>query len=115
MRIGPGQTGAIPNNEMATPRDTDHAKPFPPGAEISAELTAIEAGGRKLRMSRARAEKREERAQEKRRPQRAIGSRRAAAASGCLGVRRCTVRRGLLASCRCPAAGFEMAPTMRCP
>jgi small subunit ribosomal protein S1 len=63
LRIAPGQTGVIPNNEMATPRGTDHAKEFPPGTELSAEVVSIEAGGRKIRLSRARAEKREERAE----------------------------------------------------
>ena len=63
LRLAPGQTGVIPNNEMATPRGTDHAREFPPGTELSAEVVSIEAGGRKIRLSRARAEKREERAE----------------------------------------------------
>ncbi|MBI3300772.1 MAG: S1 RNA-binding domain-containing protein [Deltaproteobacteria bacterium] len=31
VRLGPGQTGLIPNAEMGTPRGTDHRKEFAPG------------------------------------------------------------------------------------
>jgi small subunit ribosomal protein S1 len=63
LRLGPGQTGVIPNSEMGTPRGTDHAKEFPPGTEISAEVMSVEKGGRRLRLSRQRALAREERAE----------------------------------------------------
>ncbi|HEY8517965.1 MAG TPA: S1 RNA-binding domain-containing protein [Candidatus Binatia bacterium] len=63
LRLGPGQTGLIPNSEMGTPRGTDHAKEFPPGTEISAEVLSIDKGGRRVRLSRQRAIAREERAE----------------------------------------------------
>src|SRR5262249_45254383 len=69
LRLAPGQTGVIPNNEMGTPRGTDHAKEVPAGTEITAEVTAIEQGGRKLRLSRARAIRTEERAEMQRHTQ----------------------------------------------
>jgi small subunit ribosomal protein S1 len=63
LRLGPGQTGLIPNSEMGTPRGTDHAKEFPPGTEIAAEVLSVEQGGRRVRLSRQRAIVREERAE----------------------------------------------------
>lgn len=63
LRLGPGQTGLIPNSEMGTPRGTDHAKEFPPGTEIAAEVISVEQGGRRIRLSRQRAIVREERAE----------------------------------------------------
>lgn len=63
LRLGPGQSGLIPNSEMATPRGTDHAKEFPPGTDIVAEVISVEKGGRRVRLSRQRAIAREERAE----------------------------------------------------
>ncbi len=63
LRLGPGQTGLVPNSEMGTPRGTDHAKEFPPGTEIVAEVISVEQGGRRIRLSRQRAIVREERAE----------------------------------------------------
>ena len=63
LRLGPGQAGLVPNSEMGTPRGTDHAKEFPPGTEITAEVISVEQGGRRIRLSRQRAIVREERAE----------------------------------------------------
>jgi len=63
LRLGPGQTGLIPNSEMGTPRGTDHAKEFPPGTDIPAEVISVEQGGRRIRLSRQRAIVSEERAE----------------------------------------------------
>jgi small subunit ribosomal protein S1 len=63
LRLGPGQTGVVPNSEMGTPRGTDHAKEFPVGTEITAEVLSVEKGGRRIRLSRQRAITREERAE----------------------------------------------------
>ena len=46
---------------MGTPRGTDHARDFPPGTEITVEVMSVEKGGRRSRLSRARAIRREER------------------------------------------------------
>ena len=61
VRLGPGLTGLIPNNELGTPRGTDHRRMFPPGTEITAEITEADASGRKIRLSVSKAEGREER------------------------------------------------------
>ena len=63
LRLGPGQSGLVPNSEMGTPRGTDHAREFPPGTEITAEVISVEQGGRRIRLSRQRAIVREERAE----------------------------------------------------
>jgi len=63
LRLGPGQSGMIPNSEMGTARGTDHGKEFPVGSEIAAEVLSIEQGGRRIRLSRQRAIAREERAE----------------------------------------------------
>ncbi len=62
LRLGPGQTGVVPKPESGVPRGDDLAHAFPTGSEVAAEVTAVEHGGRKLRLSVARAQKREERA-----------------------------------------------------
>jgi small subunit ribosomal protein S1 len=62
VRLGPGQVGLIPNAEMGTPRGADHRKEFPPGTEVKVVVLAIEDGGRRLRLSRAKAREHEERA-----------------------------------------------------
>jgi small subunit ribosomal protein S1 len=63
VRLGPGQLGLIAHAEMGTPRGSDHAADFPKGTEISAEVMAVEAGGRRAHLSRKRAIRREERAE----------------------------------------------------
>jgi small subunit ribosomal protein S1 len=63
VRLGPGQLGVIPNAEMGTERGTDHRTAFPPGTRIEAEVTRVEAGGRRARISRKRAQRKAERAE----------------------------------------------------
>jgi small subunit ribosomal protein S1 len=63
VRLGPGQVGLVPNAEMATASGTDHAKAFPPGAEVKVAVLAIEDGGRRIRLSRAQALRMEEAAE----------------------------------------------------
>ena len=65
LRIGPGQVGLIPNAEMGTPRNTDHRKDFPAGTEIKVAVLSIEDGGRRIRLSRAEAQRMEEEAETK--------------------------------------------------
>jgi small subunit ribosomal protein S1 len=62
VRLGPGRTGMIPNNELGTPRGSDHRKMFPVGSEMTAEVIETDPGGRKIRLSVSKAEGREERA-----------------------------------------------------
>jgi len=62
LRLAPGQTGVVPKPESGVPRGDDLSHAFPVGAEVAAEVTAVEQGGRRLRLSVARAQKREERA-----------------------------------------------------
>ena len=62
VRFGPGQTGVVPKPESGVPRGDDLARFFPAGSEVVAEVTAIEMGGRRLRLSVARVRQREERA-----------------------------------------------------
>ncbi len=63
VRLGPGQTGLIPNAEMGTPRGTDHRKEFPPETEVKVAVLAIEEGGKRIRLSRTKAHAHEERAE----------------------------------------------------
>jgi small subunit ribosomal protein S1 len=65
LRIGPGQVGLIPNAEMGTPRNTDHRRDFPPGTEIKVAVLSIEDGGKRIRLSRAQAQRMEEDAETK--------------------------------------------------
>jgi small subunit ribosomal protein S1 len=65
VRLGPGQTGLVPNAEMGTPPGTEHGKAFPSGAEIQVLVLSIEDGGRRIRLSRARAIDREEQTEAK--------------------------------------------------
>jgi small subunit ribosomal protein S1 len=65
VRLGPGQTGLIPNAEVGTPRGTDHRKAFPPGAEVKVLVLAVEEGGRRIRLSREKALAHEEQAETK--------------------------------------------------
>jgi len=55
VRLGPGQTGLIPNAEMGTPRGADHRKEFAPGTAVKVVVLAIEEGGKRIRLSRAKA------------------------------------------------------------
>jgi len=61
VRLGPGMTGLIRNEEMGTPLGTDHRRDFAPGTAIEAEVVAVEDGGRRISLSRARAQSRSER------------------------------------------------------
>jgi small subunit ribosomal protein S1 len=63
VRFGPGQTGVVPANESGVPRGGDLAREFPIGSEVSAEVIAIELGGRRLRLSMRRAQQRDEQAE----------------------------------------------------
>jgi small subunit ribosomal protein S1 len=55
VRLGPGQTGLVPNAELGTQRGTDHRKAFPLGTELKVLVLAIEDGGRRIRLSHAQA------------------------------------------------------------
>ena len=63
VRLGPGQTGLIPNAELGTTRGADHRKAFPVGSEIKVLVLAIEEGGRRIRLSHAQALAHEEQAE----------------------------------------------------
>jgi small subunit ribosomal protein S1 len=63
VRLGPGQTGLIPNAEIGSGRGTDHRKAFPAGTEVKVLVLAIEEGGRRIRLSRAQALAQEEQAE----------------------------------------------------
>jgi small subunit ribosomal protein S1 len=60
VRLGPGQTGLVPNAELGTQRGTDYRKAFPPGTELKVLVLAIEEGGRRIRLSHTQALAREE-------------------------------------------------------
>jgi small subunit ribosomal protein S1 len=63
VRLGPGQTGLIPNAELEAPHGADLRKAFPVGSEIKVFVLAIEEGGRRIRLSHAKALAHEERAE----------------------------------------------------
>jgi small subunit ribosomal protein S1 len=63
VRLGPGQTGLVPNAELGTPRGTDHRKAFPAGMELKVLVLSIEEGGRRIRLSHAQALAHEEQAE----------------------------------------------------
>jgi small subunit ribosomal protein S1 len=63
VRLGPGQTGLIPNAEMGTNPGTDHRRSFPVGSEVKVLVLDIAEGGRRIRLSRAKALVQEERAE----------------------------------------------------
>jgi small subunit ribosomal protein S1 len=63
VRLGPGQTGLVPNAELGTARGADHRKAFPAGAEIKVLVLAIEENGRRIRLSHTKALEQEERAE----------------------------------------------------
>ena len=62
VRLGPGETGLIPNAEIGLPRGAELDKACAPGAQIKVLVLSIEEGGRRIRLSRARAVDREEEA-----------------------------------------------------
>jgi small subunit ribosomal protein S1 len=55
VRLGPGQTGLVPNAELALDRGADPRKVFPLGSEMKVYVLAIEEGGRRIRLSREKA------------------------------------------------------------
>jgi ribosomal protein S1 len=63
VRLGPGQTGLIPNAELGTARGTDARRTFPAGSEVKVLVLAIEEGGRRIRLSREKALVHEEQAE----------------------------------------------------
>jgi small subunit ribosomal protein S1 len=63
VRLGPGQTGLVPNAELGTQRGADHRKMFPTGSEMKVLVLAIEDGGRRIRLSRDKALAHEEQAE----------------------------------------------------
>jgi small subunit ribosomal protein S1 len=63
VRLGPGQTGLVPNAELGTSRGADHRKMFPAGSELKVMVLAIEDGGRRIRLSRDKALAHEEQAE----------------------------------------------------
>ena len=63
VRLGPGQTGLIPNAELNTARGADLRKAFPAGMEVTVLVLAIEENGRRIRLSQAKALEQEERAE----------------------------------------------------
>jgi len=63
VRLGPGQTGLVPNAELGTTRGADHRKMFPAGSEMKVLVLGIEEGGRRIRLSREKALAHEEHAE----------------------------------------------------
>ena len=63
VRLGPGQTGLVPNAELGTQRGADHRKMFPAGSELKVMVLAIEDGGRRISLSREKALAHEEQAE----------------------------------------------------
>lgn len=63
VRLGPGQTGLIPNGELGPVPGGDPRKAFSPGTEIKVLVLAIEDGGRRIRLSHAQALVHEEQAE----------------------------------------------------
>jgi small subunit ribosomal protein S1 len=62
VRLGPGQTGLIPHAEISSARG-DLRKAFPAGSEVKVLVLAIEEGGRRIRLSQAKALAQEEQAE----------------------------------------------------
>jgi small subunit ribosomal protein S1 len=63
VRLGPGQTGLVPNAELGTARGADHRKLFPAGSDMKVLVLGIEEGGRRIRLSREKALMHEEQAE----------------------------------------------------
>jgi small subunit ribosomal protein S1 len=55
VRVGPGQVGLLPNAEVGSDLGPDHRKNFPLGTTVKVAVLAIEEGGKRIRLSRARA------------------------------------------------------------
>ena len=60
VRVGPGQTGLVPNAELAAARGSDPRKAFPIGSEMKVLVLAVEEGGRRIRLSQTAAVAQEE-------------------------------------------------------
>ncbi len=63
VRLGPGQTGLIPNGELNIQRGVDARRNFPVGSEVKVLVLAIEEGGRRIRLSQTQAVAQEEKAE----------------------------------------------------
>jgi small subunit ribosomal protein S1 len=63
VRLGPGQTGLVPMVELGTTRGADPRRSFPPGSELKVLVLSIEEGGRRIRLSHAKALAQEEQAE----------------------------------------------------
>ena len=63
VRLGPGQTGLVPNAELGSARGADLRKAFPAGSEMKVLVLGIEEGGRRIRLSREKAITHEEQAE----------------------------------------------------
>jgi small subunit ribosomal protein S1 len=63
VRLGPAETGLVPNAETGLARGTDPRKAFPPGTELKVLVLSIEEGGRRIRLSHEKALVQEERAE----------------------------------------------------
>jgi small subunit ribosomal protein S1 len=63
VRLGPGQTGLVPMAEIGTTRGADPRRSFPPGSELKVLVLSIEEGGRRIRLSHAKALAQEEQAE----------------------------------------------------
>jgi small subunit ribosomal protein S1 len=63
VRLGPGQTGLVPNAELGTGRGTDLRRMFPVGSELKVLVLGVEEGGRRIRLSREKALAHEEQAE----------------------------------------------------
>jgi len=63
VRLGPGQTGLVPNAELGTARGSDPRKAFPIGSDLKVLVLGIEENGRRIRLSHAKALEQEERSE----------------------------------------------------
>jgi small subunit ribosomal protein S1 len=63
VRLGPGQTGLVPNAELGTTRGADPRRMFPAGTELKVLVLGIEEGGRRIRLSLEKALVHEEQAE----------------------------------------------------
>jgi small subunit ribosomal protein S1 len=63
VRLGPGQTGLVPTAELGTTRAGDPRRAFPAGTELKVLVLAIEEGGRRIRLSHAKALEQEQQAE----------------------------------------------------
>ena len=61
VRLGPGQTGLVPNVELGLARGADPRKAFPSGSELKVLVLGIEENGRRIRLSHTKALEQEER------------------------------------------------------